>query len=156
METGGLDRASAKSIATASWPKIERLMIWLGDPNYNGDCTLKDLTPILDAKGLANVKELGLMNSVFTDEIVEALVNSKILKQLERLDLSMGTMTLAGVETMLKYPKAFQHLKHLDISDNAIDGGAENRLAKACAEVKSDGQSPDRVEDDHRYPSVGE
>src|SRR5262249_46085356 len=46
--TGGLDKADAKSIAAASWPKIEHLDVYFGDDNYGGNCTVKDVLPLLE------------------------------------------------------------------------------------------------------------
>ena len=87
---------------------------------------------ILAAEGLTNVRHLGLMNAIFTDDICAALVDSKILPQLETLDLSMGCMTSAGVETILASKRAFAHLKKLDVSDNAIADNLAER-PRACA-----------------------
>ena len=47
VETGGLDKASLRSIATARWPKLASLEIWFGDPNYGADGSLADIQEIL-------------------------------------------------------------------------------------------------------------
>jgi uncharacterized protein (TIGR02996 family) len=156
VRTGGLEKANIKSIGAAHWPRLERLEIWFGTSNYGGDGTIKDVAPILAATNLPSVKHLGLMNCEFTDDICKALPASKVLKQLETLDLSMGCMTAAGVDALLASRDAFRHLKKLDVSDNAIAEGAEKKLATLCSEVVAGGQSPDRVRDDYRYTSVGE
>ena len=156
VQTGGLSRKSIKDVCSAKWPKLERLEIWFGTHSYGAEGTVKDIEPILAAQGLPNLKHLGLMNAEFTDEICKALAGSKVLAQLETLDLSMGCMTTAGVETLLAAKQAFKHLKRLDVSDNAIAGDAEKKLKGVCAEVVSGGQSPDRVSDDSRYTAVGE
>lgn len=154
--SGGLAGDAIKSIVNAKWPKIERLEVWFGSDNYGAEGNLEMIQPILDARGLGNLKHLGLMNAEFTDEIAAALPKSKILKQLESVDLSMGCMTKAGVDAIVAAKDAFKHLKVLSVEDNAIGDGEGDALNGVCKEVRIGDQSPDRVDEDSRYTSVGE
>src|SRR5262249_112306 len=63
--TGGFTKANLASVAGATWPKLEILRLYFGDDNYGGNCTIDDLKPVLDGKGLAKVKHLGLCNAEF-------------------------------------------------------------------------------------------
>ena len=67
------------------------------------------------------------------------------------INLSMGTMTAAGVATLLKHRESFAHLRHLDISNNRVDALALRGVEAICAEVDSDDQDVGR-----RYAAVGE
>lgn len=154
--SGGLGADAVKSIVSARWPKLESLEIWFGSENYGAEGTLEMIQPILDARGLGSLKHLKLMNAEFTDEIAAALPGSKILAQLETLDLSMGCMTKAGVDAIAAKKDAFKHLTLLNIEDNAIEEGQAEVLDGICKEVRIGEQSPDRVEEDYRYTSVGE
>lgn len=159
VHTGGLDAASIKSLCSGYWPKLETLEIWFGQDNYGAEGDLKQIQPILEGKGLGNLKHLGLKNAEFTDDIAVALGKSKILKQLQSVDLSMGTLTAKGVEAIAADKAAFAHLDLLDISDNAIgdEAAASKLLAGVCKELKIEVQDPGRVEDeDYRYTAVGE
>src|SRR5262249_49301398 len=116
FRTGGLSRASIQSISTAKWANLERLHIWFGDENYGAECNVGDLEAILNGKGLPKLKSLGLMNAEFSDEIARAVSRAPILKQLETLDLSMGTMGDAGAATIAE-STAFKHLKRINLDE---------------------------------------
>lgn len=157
VRTGGLDAGCIKSICEANWPNLEKLHVWFGDDNYGAEGTIESIQSILDGKGLGKLKHLGLMNALFTDDIAKALPNSKILKQLETLDLSMGCLTDDGVAAILANKEAFKHLKSLNVEDNAVaDEEQLGKLEGICASVRFGDQSADRVEEDYRYTSVGE
>jgi uncharacterized protein (TIGR02996 family) len=163
IESGQLDKANLKTIANAKWPKLEKLEIWCGDPNYGASGSAKDLQPIFDATGLKRLKHLGVMNCPFADAVVKALVKSKILAQLETLDLSMGNLSDRGVDVMVAAKGAFAHLAMLNLDDNALTDVSKAKL-KGLAKKTEYGkeQSPERAiprgEDNQysRYTAVGE
>ncbi|WP_163997169.1 WGR domain-containing protein [Pyxidicoccus caerfyrddinensis] len=158
MESGGLDRGSVKSIAAANWPKLERLEVWFGAEEYGAGGNVKSIQPILDAQGLPELKHLGLCNAEFTNELVEALPKAKVLKQLETLDLSRGTLTDKGAEVLLANAAAFKHLKRLDLTQNLLSAKVAKSLAKLCPDVALGHQRHDDSDEDdeHRYVAVGE
>lgn len=158
VRTGGLSRASIRSIASAHWPQLEALVIWFGDPYYGGECTLEDIGPILAGQGIARVRHLGLMNATFTDEICHALGRAQILDQLEQLDLSMGMMSDAGAASLVAARERLARLKVLDVSRNYLTEEGQRLLANLGPEVRAGQQKePDVWEDEvHRYVSVGE
>lgn len=155
VETGGLSRASMKSIANARWPKLETLEIWFGDENYGAECAVKDVQPVLDAQGLPNLTRLGLMNSEFVNELLDVLPKSKVLKQLKELSLAMGVMTDEGAEKLLASKDAYAHLERLDVSQNLLSDEMVARLKK---ELKPTLLAHEQREDDpeYRYVAVGE
>lgn len=156
VRTGGLDEGSITSIINAKWPKLEKLEVWFGSENYGAAGTADMIQPIFDAKGLGKVKHLGLKNAEFTDDIAKLIAGSKILKQLETLDLSMGCLTIEGAKAIVAHKDAFKHLKVLNVEDNAMSDEAVAMLEGVAKEVRTGSQSEDRVEEDSRYTSVGE
>jgi uncharacterized protein (TIGR02996 family) len=156
LETGGLDKGDMKSIVNAVWPKLERLSVWFGQENYGANCTIKDVAPLLEGNGLGKLKHLGLKNSTFGDDIIAAVAKSKIVRQLESLDLSMSHITTADLE---KLPKdCFKHLASLDLSRCRLDKKGE-KLAKGLAktvEVRDQDAPSDWEGPDYRYAAVGE
>ncbi|MDQ3339119.1 MAG: WGR domain-containing protein [Myxococcota bacterium] len=156
VTTGGLDSKSARAIGAAVWPSLRSLSLMVGRENYGGTTSLKDMKPLLAGENLPRLQSLGLKNLEFTDDLIEPLAVSKILPQLEVLDLSMGTLSDEGIRRLYRYQKAFQHLAKLDIGDNFVtkDGLKLLRTLKIPAEVgrqRDDGGDPT-----DRYASIGE
>jgi uncharacterized protein (TIGR02996 family) len=136
LESTALSLEAVRSIARASWPKLERLEVWFGSRASGAEGGVDDLQPLLGARGMPELRHLGLCNAEFTDALCEALPESKVLKQLRTLDLSKGTMTDAGAEKLVANATAFAHLQRLDVTQNQIGARAAERLAKLCPDVQ--------------------
>jgi uncharacterized protein (TIGR02996 family) len=160
VESGGLQRSTVKSIAAASWPKLERLEVWFGSEDYGAGGDEDDIQPILDGKGLPQLKHLGLCNAGFSQGLARVLPKSKVLRQLESLDLSKGTLMDEDAEVLAANAAAFKHLKHLDLSENLLTSKGAKLVAKLCPDVARGNQrdTDDFVEDEdgRRYVAVGE
>lgn len=157
VRTGGLSGESVRAITGAKWPRLERLEVWFGSRNYGAEGTIDAIRPILDAKGLPALKHLALKNSEFTDEICAAIPKSKVLKQLETLDLSMGCMTHEGAQHLAAGKESLAHLKTLNLENNALTDEALALVEGIVKDVRTGEQSPDRGgPPDERYASVGE
>jgi uncharacterized protein (TIGR02996 family) len=152
--SGGLGTEPVEQIGRAELPQLDHLEIWFGDDNYGGECSVDTCAGVLEGHGLRLLRSLGLMNAQFTDDLLEPLARSGILPQLERLDLSMGTMTDAGAEHLLRLQDRFAHLAHLDVSDNHLSRDMVGRLRKAFPRVTSNDQKD--ADDEWRYVSVSE
>jgi uncharacterized protein (TIGR02996 family) len=155
FETGGLSKASAKSIANAKWPNIEHLDVWFGDDNYGGDASVKDIQPLLDRTDLKKLRYLGLRNAEFTDRLVEVLPKTKIIKQLTTLDLSMGVLTDEGAKLLVQHKDAYAHLEELNVSDTYLSKQAVKTLKGVAKKVVADDLRGDD-DPEWRYPAVGE
>jgi uncharacterized protein (TIGR02996 family) len=153
VRTGGLSAQSIASICNARWPMLETLNIWFGDEGYGAEGTIESIAPILDGVGLGRLKHLGLMNCAFADDICAALGASRIVKQLDTLDLSMGTMSDDGAQGLARDPATFAHLTKILLADNFLDDAAQGLLAR-LPNVEIGPQRDDAPED--RYVSVGE
>ena len=151
--SGGLPGSTVGEISKAKWPKLVDLDIMFGRDEYGGTADVGDLKSILAGKGLAKLKRLGLKNAEFTDQICDALASSKILKQLDHLDLSMGTMTAEGAKVLIENPKLFKHLKTINLDDNYIAKDVHEDLQKLGPDVTLGNQDDDM---DYVYASVGE
>ncbi|QSQ27472.1 WGR domain-containing protein [Pyxidicoccus parkwayensis] len=154
IETGGLPLSAVKSIAAATWPKLEKLEVWFGQDNYGGEGGVEDIQPLLDGKGLPNLKSLGLCNTEFTDDLCKVLPKAKLLAQLERLDLSKGIMSDEGARILAESAAAFAHLKHIDFTENTLTDEGERLVSKLCPSVSAGNQR--EFEEDYRYSAVGE
>ena len=156
FKTGSLSTASGKALATASWPRIEHLEIYYGDEMYGGDCSMKQVQPLLDRTDLKSLTELGLMDSMFADELCIALPRAKIVPQLRKLDLSCGMMTDEGARTLATHADAFAHLEVLDVSDNYLSSDGIKAVKRIAKKVITDTQKDDDGDPEMRWVSVGE
>lgn len=152
--TGGFTKKNMKAVSEAAWPDLETLILYFGDENYGANCTVTDLAAVFDGKNFPKVKHLGLCNSEFADDIAKALPESKILEQLETLDLSKGMMSDEGAEALLASADAFKHLASITLSQNYISDAAAKKLEKLAKKVDvSDQDDPD---EEYRSVQVSE
>lgn len=126
IESGGLPGEVVRAVAALDLPNLEHLELWLGDSNYGGDATVEDLSPILSGAAFPRLKYLGLRDCEFADALAAALADAPVLRRLETLDLSLGTLGDEGVVALLSGGN-LAGLRKLDIhhhfaSDEAIDG----------------------------------
>lgn len=160
LRTGGLPGSVASAVAKAKLENLKHLEIWFGADDYGADADVGNIQPIFEGSGFPNVKYLGLKNSEFQNDIAREIAGSKILGQLETLDLSMGTMTDEGATVLVEHAKAFQHLKKIDVSDNFISDKLVEALRNAFGDAIDTGGQEEADDwgdgDLHYYVSVGE
>ena len=154
--TGGLDPKAARAIAGARWPSLRELSIQVGTERYGGTATLADLQPILDGAGLPRLRHLGLTNLEYSDAAIAAVADSKLLPQLEELDLSLGTLSDDGARVLYRYQNAFRHLRRIDVDANFLTGEGLELLRSSPLAVHAGDQRDDEGDPDNRYVAVGE
>jgi uncharacterized protein (TIGR02996 family) len=149
--TGGLSKSCGKNIANAKMPKIKHLEIYYGDDNYGGDCSIKDVKPLLDRTDLKNLEYLGLKNAMFQNDIAAAVGSSKIVKGLKTLDLSLGTMTDEGAKALLDAKSSLKHLEVLDLTRNYLSKKGIEMVKGICKKVITDRQEKADEDGDDTY-----
>ena len=152
IETNGLPTGVLSSVLRAQWPRLQRLVLWLGTDELGGQVTIAALQPLLGGVGLGPLEHLGLVNYQHANELISALASSKLLRQLETLDLSLGTLDEAGAAALEKNAAAFAHLKRIDLSQNQLDPDAVARLGRLSLALDLSHQRPGSS----RYVAVGE
>lgn len=157
VETGGLPKNVLHELAAARLPALEHLELWLGDDNYGWDGTVEDLWPLLEPERFPRLRHLGLRDSMIANEVAATIAESRILDQIETLDLSLGTLTDEGVEALLRNPNLLR-LKHLDIHHHYVLEPAVAKLTSLGLNVDaSQRMDVDRHGDEeHRYVAVSE
>ncbi|WP_338867032.1 TIGR02996 domain-containing protein [Myxococcus stipitatus] len=140
LETHNLSRPCLDSILSAKWPKLEQLTVWLGGTNTGAEWSVEDIHPLLDGDGLPNLRGLGLCGTRFTDTLVHALHDSRVLPRLTHLDLSGGTLSNQGAQWLSEHAEAFQHLQHLDLRGNMMTDVGMARVAALCLSVDAQEQ----------------
>jgi hypothetical protein len=157
VQTGGLRAEVVGQIIQAQLPALEHLELWLGDDMYGGDSTVDDLEPLLTGNLFPQLRYLGLRDSHIADEIAAAVAQSRILGQIEVLDLSLGTLGDVGAAALLS-GGALGHLKLLDIHHHYCSDGLIARLNGLGIPVNTaDRQKEDDYNgESHRYVAVSE
>ena len=127
--------ANLASIAAARWPALARLELWLGERGVNGcDVAIADVDRLL-AGDYPQLRDLALANTNLTDAIAARLAAHPLLAQLERLDLSGGTLTDTGARAIVDHAGAFAHLRELDLRSAYLSEGVRTALAGVAPRV---------------------
>lgn len=160
IESGGLPVSVISQICRGKFPELEYLELWLGTPDYSGDCRVNDLQPILKGTLFPKLKYLGLRNAEIVDDIAAVIVTSPIVDQLEILDLSLGNMSDVGGNALLNLASK-TNLKRLDLHHHYISKPVQKKLKQLPFPVDlSDAQSVGEDDEDEgfsgRFISVSE
>jgi hypothetical protein len=157
IETGGLSLSVVQEIFKAQLPALEHLELWLGTPNYGGDITSEDLTPLLAGSLFPQLNYLGLRDSEIADQLAVAVANAPIVQRLKILDLSLGNMGDIGATALLNSP-IINHLEKLDLHHHYISEELTKKLIDLSIIVNVDEQQKADVYDgeEYRYIAVSE
>ncbi|TXS32182.1 leucine-rich repeat domain-containing protein [Streptomyces sp. ms191] len=162
VESGGLGAEVVRGIAGSALPALENLELWLGTDQYGGDSTPADLEPLLAGTNFPALRSLGLRNSDSQDGIAAAVASAPVVGRLERLDLSMGTLTDEGAAALLA-GQPLTHLGHLGLAHHYLSEEMSERIVDALTPhgVRvdvGDRQVPESYRDGetYRYVAVAE
>ncbi|MGN6104205.1 MAG: WGR domain-containing protein, partial [Kofleriaceae bacterium] len=139
-KSSGLDESAPLTFGSTELPSLRHLELWLGRDEYGNNCSIDSLAGILAGKGLPKLKRLGLMNSEWEVDLIEAIVNSAILPRLEGLDLSMGILCRDGAAKLLEHADKFRHLFVLELSENYLLPEDVMAIEKVLPNAIVDGQ----------------
>ena len=159
IETCAMSSKRLKSLCAASFPALERLELWFGG-REEATAKIADVLPILDGNPFPRVRHLGLRNSRLVIDIVRLLPDRKVAKQLETLDLSMGTMNDEDAAELAESAAKFPALETLNVGQSYLSAAGIKLLKTAFkgAKLSSADQRFDDLEDNEgeRYASVEE
>jgi uncharacterized protein (TIGR02996 family) len=143
LRTPGLTRAALAPILATKWTRLEELELWFG-PAAHCEVDHHDLWRILSGLAVPALRRLRLRNTDFTDALCISLVDAAILRHLTLLDLSMGSLTDEGAETLLANAAKLQHLDALIINDHDLSSPVASRLRLALPKLSlsADRQTP--------------
>ncbi len=147
--SGGLPSSVINKISQAELPKLESLRLYFGTEAYGFDGNIETIKPLLKRDLFPNLTHLGLLNSEVQDEIVQALIASDIVAGLHSLDLSMGTLTDIGGQTLLDNIERFKHLNEITLHYHYLSNEMIQSLTNSVLKVKiSDQQEAEDYDDD--------
>src|SRR5262249_16624377 len=117
--------------------------------------SVDDLAPILAGRSLPALTWLGLCNAEIADQIAAAVAAAPVVGRLRVLDLSMGTLSDAGVEALLA-GQPLTHLEYLVLRHNVVWARMGERLAGELPGVTVDLSGWKSDEEFGRYTAVSE
>ena len=100
--------------------------LYIGIEDYGFDGNIDTIKNLLTNSDFPKLTYLGITDSEIQDEIAEAVLASKYMKQITALDLSMGTLTDKGGEMIYtqlpNFPNVnWLHLEYHFMSDEMAD-----------------------------------
>ncbi len=155
---GGLPKEVMASIGAAKLPALKRLSLYMGVEDYGFDGGIEDIASMLEKSDFPQLEELGILDSEIQDEVAEAVVKSRYMKQIHTLDLSCGTMTDKGGQCLLDELPKYENIKEVDLSYHYMSDEMMEKLEALEAEVDVDDQQEDDEYDGeiYRYPMLTE
>ena len=164
IESRDLCDRALEEILSLDLPKLEYLELWLGYDIYHYEkyrgakFNTDPFTLLLFDNCFPNLKHLGLCSCECTDDMVEILKESSLIKRLRILNLTRGTLTDKGAEILLNCP-AINQLHSLDVSMNLISPGMVEKLSQLDCNVIAEPQDIDSYDEGcgrHRYSALYE
>jgi len=113
IETACLDPANIRSVLQTRRTELEDLELWFGGPRCS--CTATDVEALLETANLPALRRLAIKNCAFVDVVCTRVGAGRLTRQLRALDLSLGTLTRAGMEALVASRAALAHLHQLDV-----------------------------------------
>lgn len=155
---GGLPKEVIQSVRDAKLPALEELRLYIGVEDYGFDGSIADIKELLEKSDFPKLKILGLCDSEIQDEICEAVLASKYIRQIERLELSMGSLTDNGGQLLLDKLPEFPNVKELDVHYHYLSDDMMEKLENLPIQVDTDEQNePDEWDDEvYYYPMLTE
>lgn len=138
---GGLPSSVIKSIQDAKLPALKSLNLYLGEENYGFDGNIDDIKELLENSDFPKLEHLGLCDSEIQDEVTEAVLDSKYIKQVSSLALSMGTLTDKGGQLLLDKIPSYDNIKKLDLHYHFLSDKMMKNLEALSIEVDVDEQN---------------
>ena len=149
---GGLPKEVIQSVRDANLPALKSLTLYIGVEDYGFDGTIKDIEELLEKSNLPVLENLAIVDSEIQDEICKAILDSKYMKQINRLELSMGTLTDKGGQLLLDKLPEFPNVKCLDVHYHYLSDIMIEKLEALPIEINTDEQTePDKWNDEIYY-----
>lgn len=137
---GGLPKVVLNELAESKLPQLEKLNLYIGVENYGFDGELADIQKVVENTSFTNLKYLGIGDSEIQDEIVEVVLQSELVKQLEGLEFSNGTLSDQGAQSLLNHKDKLSSLKVLDLHYHFLSDKMMRKVAQLVERVNLDEQ----------------
>lgn len=155
---GGLPVEVIQSIRDAKLPALKSLRLYIGIDNYGFSGSIDDIKNLLEKSDFPKLESLAICNSEIQNEITEVVLQSKYIKQIKRLELSMGSLTDQGGQKLVDQLPGFPNIQELDVHYHYLSDDMMEKLEKLPIEVNVKEQNePDEWDDEvYYYPMLTE
>jgi uncharacterized protein (TIGR02996 family) len=102
------------------------------------DLTVEELARMLRGTSMPRLRRLALRGTAGTLRVIEEILGSPLMPQLEVLELDGGDLDDRAAESLVtvRAPR-LRHLKRLDVSGNAMSEAAAQQLSQLCGSVQA-------------------
>jgi uncharacterized protein (TIGR02996 family) len=159
IETCAMTGKRIKMLASARLPALETLEVWFGDRDHEPIAKVEQVAPIWDGGLFPKLRHLGIKNTEMVSDVIRLLPASKLARQLETLDLSMGTMDDGDARALAAQASRFPRLGRLVLAKSFVTPAAVKQVKAAFPQVEVSAKHPKERYDwdpEHRYVSVAE
>lgn len=155
---GGLPVEVIQSIRDAELPALKSLRLYIGIDNYGFSGSIDDIKDLLEKSDFPKLESLAICNSEIQNEITEVVLQSKYMKQIRRLELSMGSLTDQGGQKLVDQLPGFPNIQELDVHYHYLSDDMMEKLENLPIEVNVNEQNePDEWDDEvYYYPMLTE
>jgi hypothetical protein len=153
IECGGLPAEVAQALAQSSMPRLTHLELWLGTDEYGFSGGVDLYRRVLAALWTPALQYLGLRDAQIADELAQWLAGHEPIRQLNTLDLSLGTIGDLGAWALFQSPYV-RDLARLDLTHHYISEDCQAQLKTLPIQVVLD--DAEQEDDGYRYVAVGE
>lgn len=137
---GGLPASVIDEIQNAKLPSLQKLLLYMGVDDYGFDGDISTVKALLDKSDFPQLDYLGIVDSEIQDEIAQAVIDCKYMKQIQTLDLSLGTLTDKGGEILLNNLDKYPNLEQVDLHFHYLSEDMMKRLGGLSVKVNLEEQ----------------
>lgn len=120
-------------------PNLKTLIVHLTPPRTASTEYREAVSQLIAELQAPQLRHLGFHQTPYSNMICQQIHQVELLQQLSVLDLSAGSLTDEGAQTILSEPERFRHLKRLNLSENWLNQSAP-RLGRLGPFVELGGQ----------------
>lgn len=135
---GGLSSSVIEQIQNAKLPSLKKLLLYLGVEGYGFDGDISTVKNLLEQSDFPQLEYLGITDSEIQDEVTEAVLQSKYMKQIKILDLSMGSLTDKGGQLLLDNIGNYPNVEALDLHYHYLSDAMMKKLEGLTISVDLD------------------
>ena len=137
---GGLPASVIEQIQNAKLPELKKLRLYIGVADYGFDGEISTIKNLVEKSDFPKLEYLGITDSEIQDEITEVVLQSKYMKQIKTLDLSMGTLTDKGGQLLLDQIGNYPNVENLDLHYHFLSDDMMAKLKELTMSVNVDEQ----------------